>query len=253
MPCFNGHKKTFFSSLISSFLSSSTPPHHFNFSQYTYFFCWYPLQRMSLCIVRWGERQVGDFRSGGLRQNWATELSSRSQSWLCCPLLLLPILSPSFQNKRYSLLNFFQAGSSPQCHSSCLGWGVDNSLFSFSTAHGPSCVAPFMNMHEIRYDIALLPLIILSSDLCSRKLQSVASQSKCSLKTNKTQQNKTETPYLFVYLFFQLTGIKHSNIWARVCEGAEEGWEGAGGAEQGREKSAPVWMAGLVGSPERWV
>lgn len=79
-------KKLFFWSLISSFLSSSTFFFFlFDFSQYISFFCWHPLQRMSLCEVRLGERQVGDFRSEGLRQNGAAELGPRSQSWLGCP------------------------------------------------------------------------------------------------------------------------------------------------------------------------
>lgn len=82
-------------------------------------------------------------------------------------------------------------------------------------------------MHEIRYDIALLPLIILSSDLCSRKRPSMASESKCSLKTNKTTQNKKTTSFhLSFFFFFDLTGIKDSNVWARAREGAEEGRKG---------------------------
>lgn len=64
-------------------------------------------------------------------------------------------------------------------------------------AHGPSCMTPFMNMHEIRYDIALLPLIILSSDLCSIKLQPVAPRSKCSLKEREGGEGK-KRPCLFL-------------------------------------------------------
>ena len=64
-------------------------------------------------------------------------------------------------------------------------------------AHGPSCMTPFMNMHEIRYDIGLLPLIILSSDLCSIKLQPVASRSECSLKEREGGEEK-KRPCLFL-------------------------------------------------------
>lgn len=118
-------------------------------------------------------------------------------------------------------------------------------LFSFPPHSARSQLwAPFMNMHEIRYDIALLPLIILSSDLCSRKLPSMASESKCSLKTNKTTQNKKTTS--FHLSFFYLTGIKYSDVWARVREGAEEGRKGEG------VSSAENRVSPCVNGPACW-
>lgn len=86
-----------------------------------------------------------------------------------------------------------------------------------------------MNMHKIRYDIALLPLIILSSDLRSRNLQSMTSQSKCSLKKNKTNQNKK---ILSFCLFFYLIGIRYSNILGTGL------WEEQ--RRHGRERVSPL-------------
>lgn len=102
-------------------------------------------------------------------------------------------------------------------------------------------------MHEIRYDIALLPLIILSSDLCSRKLQSVASQSKCSLKTNKTQQNKPETIFSFIF-FFSCLGLSIPTFGPEFAR--EQRRDGRERGELGREeRSQPLceWP-GLLGA-----
>lgn len=79
-------------------------------------------------------------------------------------------------------------------------------------AHGPSCMTPFMNMHEIRYDIALLPLIILSSDLCSIKLQPVAPRSECSLKEREGGEEKKKKAMPF------FIGIKCLKILAGGCQ-----------------------------------
>lgn len=66
-------------------------------------------------------------------------------------------------------------------------------------AHGPSCMTLFMNMHEIRYDIPLLPLIILSSDLCSIKLQPVAPRSESSLEEREGgEERKKKRACLFL-------------------------------------------------------
>lgn len=117
--------------------------------------------------------------------------------------------TPFFSKQMLQSLKLSQSlSSSPQWHFSCLElWGGEHSLFSLSIEHGPSCVAPFMNMHEIRYDIALLPLIILSSDLSSRKLQSMA------CRTNVAWRQTRGKGHLFRHLFY-LIGIEDSNIWA---------------------------------------
>lgn len=103
-----------------------------------------------------------------------------------------------------------------------------------------------MNMHEIRYDIALLPLIILSSDLCSRKLQPWASQSKCSLKKNKTKQNKKTLSFCLSFFFFYFIWIKYSNIWARACERNRGGRKGERERAQRRSRPPCEWR-GLLG------
>lgn len=79
-------------------------------------------------------------------------------------------------------------------------------------AHGPSCMTLFMNMHEIRYDIPLLPLIILSSDLCSIKLQPVAPHSESSLEEREGGEEKKKKGMPF------FIGIKCLKILAGGCQ-----------------------------------
>lgn len=148
--------------------------------------------------------------------------------------------TPFFSKQMLQSLKLSQSlSSSPQWHFSCLELGGEYSLFSLSMEHGPSCGAPFMNMHEIRYDIALLPLIILSSDLSSRKLQSMA------CRTNVAWRQTRGKGHLFrhLFLFDWDRGFQHLGILLRVARGRVEGGKWAGLSMNG----LACWQPGAVG------
>lgn len=95
-----------------------------------------------------------------------------------------------------------------------------------------------MNMHEIRYDIALLPLIILSSDLSSRKLQAMACRTNVAWR--QTGGKSIFSCLSFIWLGLRIPTFGHPS---EGSQGRVEGEKWAGLSVNG----LACWEPGAAG------